>query len=90
LITGTTGGTWSGTGVTGNTFNPAGLSGSYNITYTINYVSGSSSCPIAQTSSMNVVNNAAPTVTSLYNYCQNASATALVATGSNLLCTQHQ
>ncbi|MBP9739719.1 MAG: gliding motility-associated C-terminal domain-containing protein [Chitinophagaceae bacterium] len=85
LITGTTGGTWSGTGVTGNTFNPAGLSGSYNITYTINYVSGSSSCPIAQTSSMNVVNNAAPTVTSLYNYCQNASATALVATGSNLL-----
>jgi len=35
LISGTTGGTWSGTGVSGNTFNPSGLSGNYSITYTV-------------------------------------------------------
>lgn len=35
LITGTAGGTWSGTGVSGNSFNPAGLSGTVNITYTV-------------------------------------------------------
>ena len=35
LLTGTTGGTWSGTGVTGSTFNPTGLSGSYAITYSV-------------------------------------------------------
>ena len=33
LITGTTGGTWSGPGVTGNIFSPAGLSGNQSITY---------------------------------------------------------
>jgi gliding motility-associated-like protein len=35
LITGDTGGTWSGTGVTGNTFDPAGLNGPISVTYTI-------------------------------------------------------
>lgn len=85
FVTGTSGGTWTGTGVTGNTFNPAGLNGAYDITYTINYVSGGNSCPIAQTSTINVVNNVAPTVTSLYNYCQNETAPALTATGTNLL-----
>jgi gliding motility-associated-like protein len=34
LVTGTTGGTWSGAGVSGSTFTPAGLIGSINITYT--------------------------------------------------------
>jgi len=38
LITGTTGGTWSGTGVSGTSFNPA--SGSQSVTYTV----GSSPC----------------------------------------------
>lgn len=85
FITGTTGGTWSGTGITGNTFNPAGLNGAYNITYTVNYVSGGNSCPITQTSTINVATAVAPTVTSLYNLCQNAVATALTATGTNLL-----
>lgn len=33
LLTGTTGGTWSGTGVTGNFFDPAGLSGAVSLTY---------------------------------------------------------
>jgi gliding motility-associated-like protein len=35
LITGDTGGTWSGTGVTGNTFDPSGLNGAVQVTYTI-------------------------------------------------------
>jgi len=35
-ITGTYGGTWSGTGVTGNNLNLTGLSGNINITYTVN------------------------------------------------------
>lgn len=35
LVTGTAGGTWSGTGVSGSTFNPSGLSGPYSITYTV-------------------------------------------------------
>jgi len=35
LITGDTGGTWSGTGVTGSTFDPAGLSGNITVTYTV-------------------------------------------------------
>lgn len=33
-ITGTTGGSWTGTGVVGSTFNPTGLNGSYTVTYT--------------------------------------------------------
>jgi gliding motility-associated-like protein len=86
LITGTTGGTWSGTGVSGNTFNPTGLNGSYNITYSVNYTSNGNTCPITQTSTITVVQiPAAPTVTSTISYCQNASATALTATGTNLL-----
>ncbi|PJB14927.1 MAG: hypothetical protein CO118_06025, partial [Flavobacteriales bacterium CG_4_9_14_3_um_filter_32_8] len=35
LITGTTGGTWSGTGVSGTTFNPIGQSGNIAVTYTV-------------------------------------------------------
>jgi gliding motility-associated-like protein len=86
LITGTSGGTWSGTGVTGSTFNPTGLNGTYQITYTVNYISGTSSCPISQTNSITVnATPAAPTVTTPITYCQNATAAALTATGSNLL-----
>jgi len=54
LVTGTTGGVWSGTGVTGSTFDPAGLSGGISITYTVtDIVSG---CSDAQTSIIQVVN----------------------------------
>jgi len=35
LITGTAGGSWSGTGVTGNSFDPTGLSGTVSITYSV-------------------------------------------------------
>ncbi|MGG9972298.1 gliding motility-associated C-terminal domain-containing protein [Ferruginibacter sp. SUN002] len=54
-ITGTTGGTFSGTGVTGNIFNPSGLNGNYDIVYTIVY----KTCPISQTNTITV--NATPT-----------------------------
>jgi len=35
LVTGTLGGTWSGTGVTGSTFDPSSIDGSVDITYTV-------------------------------------------------------
>jgi len=40
LVTGSTGGTWTGTGVSGSTFDPTGLSGMISITYSV----GSGSC----------------------------------------------
>jgi gliding motility-associated-like protein len=48
LITGTTGGTWSGTGVTGNIFDPN--SGSQSVTYTV----GTAPCQETQTHTINV------------------------------------
>ncbi|MEZ4923772.1 MAG: SprB repeat-containing protein, partial [Crocinitomicaceae bacterium] len=52
LVTGTSGGTWSGTGVTGNMFNPSG--GSQSVTYTV----GTSPCNDVSTQSINVVSSA--------------------------------
>lgn len=49
FVTGTPGGTWSGTGVTGSTFNPTGLSGSIAVTYTVGTV------PCVMTSTQNIV-----------------------------------
>ena len=51
LITGSTGGTWSGTGVTGNMFDPFGLTGPVSITYTV----GSGACQGISTQDINVV-----------------------------------
>jgi gliding motility-associated-like protein len=68
LITGTTGGTWSGTGVTGNTFNPAGLSGSINITYSI----GNSPCDEASTQAIAVEPDVDPAWTSPGTICETA------------------
>ena len=53
LITGNTGGTWSGTGVTGNNFNPLGLNGNISITYSV----GSGSCMDALTQNISVTSN---------------------------------
>lgn len=55
LITGTTGGSWSGTGVSGSTFDPSGLvaSSPIDITYT---VASATSCEISQTYSI-IVND---------------------------------
>ncbi|MFL3664702.1 MAG: hypothetical protein ACJ04Q_11910, partial [Flavobacteriales bacterium] len=48
LVTGTAGGTWSGTGVSGSTFNPA--SGTQSVTYTV----GTSPCTQSQTHTITV------------------------------------
>ncbi|MCW3086377.1 MAG: hypothetical protein JWP12_3743 [Bacteroidetes bacterium] len=75
LVTGTAGGTWSGTGVTGNTFDPAGLSGAISVTYTV----GTSPCVATSTQSITVNPNMAPSVTSVAPVCSNASAFTLSA-----------
>jgi gliding motility-associated-like protein len=74
LVTGTTGGTWSGTGVTGSTFNPSGLSGPVAVTYTV----GTSSCSSTSTQNINVVplSDASWTTTSM---CSDAAAISLDA-----------
>lgn len=64
-ITGTSGGTWSGTGVTGSTFNPSGLSGSIPVTYTV----GSGNCIATQT--QNIVVNV-PSGSANFSYPSNS------------------
>ncbi len=64
-VTGTAGGTWSGTGVTGSTFNPAGLSGSIPVTYTV----GSGNCIATQT--QNIVVNV-PVGSANFSYTANS------------------
>lgn len=61
-ITGTTGGTWSGTGVTGNMFDPS--VGTQSITYTV----GSGSCQQVLTQTITVGTGADPSWTTL-NFC---------------------
>jgi len=50
LVTGTLGGTWSGTGVTGNTFDPTGLSGLFPVTYSVSDIT--SGCSDSETNSI--------------------------------------
>lgn len=52
-LSGSPGGTWSGTGLSGSTFNPSGLSGSVSITYQV----GSGACSASQSHSI-VINSA--------------------------------
>ncbi len=56
LVTGTTGGTWSGSGVTGSTFDPTGLNGPIAITYSVADTSG---CSDDQTNNI-IVDPSAP------------------------------
>ncbi|MBI1287697.1 MAG: T9SS type B sorting domain-containing protein [Flavobacteriales bacterium] len=51
LVTGSSGGTWSGTGVSGSTFDPTGLSGTYSVTYAV----GTSPCDDSQTYDITVL-----------------------------------
>ncbi|MBX7094717.1 MAG: gliding motility-associated C-terminal domain-containing protein [Flavobacteriales bacterium] len=79
LITGTAGGTWSGTGVSGNTFDPTGLSGTVNITYTV----GVAPCQDAVTNSILV--NASPldpTVNASSSTICNGETSTITASGS--------
>jgi gliding motility-associated-like protein len=79
LITGNTGGIWSGTGVTGSFFDPTGLNGTYSVTYTV----GTSPCIISQAHDIQVNSNITPTFTSLGPYCVNASPGILPTTSVN-------
>ncbi len=63
LITGTTGGTWSGAGVSGPTFTPAGLNGPINITYTANIGECTSHVTHALVVAAPVVADAGPDIT---------------------------
>jgi len=78
LVTGTTGGTWSGNGVSGSLFNPAGLSGNISITYTV----GTAPCLFDSTQTITV--NISPTVSvsaTATSICTGSSAT-LTASGA--------
>ncbi|MCW8897739.1 MAG: gliding motility-associated C-terminal domain-containing protein [Flavobacteriales bacterium] len=63
LITGTTGGTWSGIGVTGTSFNPS--SGSQSVTYTV----GTAPCQETQTHTINVLPDVNPSWTNPSPVC---------------------
>ncbi|MCE3278176.1 MAG: hypothetical protein K0S44_367 [Bacteroidetes bacterium] len=77
-ITGTTGGTWSGTGVNGSSFNPTGLNGSIVITYTV----GTSPCVSTSTQSIIVIADANATINPVSPMCQNSSSITLTAANS--------
>jgi gliding motility-associated-like protein len=51
FVTGTAGGTWSGTGVTGNMFDPTGLSGNITVSYTV----GTAPCDATLALDINVI-----------------------------------
>jgi len=67
LITGTTGGNWSGTGVTGSMFNPAGLSGMISISYQV----GTPPCDSSMTQDINVIASPDASWTPPTSLCEN-------------------
>jgi gliding motility-associated-like protein len=73
LITGTTGGSWSGTGVTGNSFNPA--SGTQTVTYTV----GNAPCVEQSAQSITVEPDVDPSWTDPSPICANAGSINLDA-----------
>ncbi|MBL7900261.1 MAG: gliding motility-associated C-terminal domain-containing protein [Crocinitomicaceae bacterium] len=78
LVTGTAGGTWSGTGVTGNMFDPS--AGTQSVTYSIS----SGACSATSTQSISV-SNPALTITGVNTSCfgsNDGSATVTVTGGS--------
>ena len=68
LITGTAGGTWSGTGVAGTTFNPS--SGTQSVTYTV----GSAPCVQTSTQTITVVPDVNPSWTNPSPICATAGS----------------
>lgn len=78
LVTGTAGGTWSGTGVTGTTFDPTGLSGTYAVTYTVGTI------PCVLTSTQNITVNPVPnaTIASGATLCTDGASVTLVGATS--------
>lgn len=79
LVTGTTGGTWTGTGVTGAFFNPLGQNGNINVTYTV----GATGCNASETNAITV--NQSPPVVVLsgdLTYCANGTVPTWTAAGT--------
>ena len=64
-ITGSSGGSWSGTGVSGTTFDPTALSGAISVTYSV----GSGSCSDSKTFTINVTPAATANWTSPGTLC---------------------
>jgi gliding motility-associated-like protein len=75
LITGTSGGTWSGTGVSGSTFTPTGLSGTIAVTYTV----GTSPCVGVLTQNITVNSAASANIASGATLCTTDSPITLTA-----------
>ena len=73
IITGTSGGTWSGQGVTGSSFNPNGISGSVNITYTVSV----GNCIDSQTQAISVISASDATWTAPAVICATSSSVDL-------------
>lgn len=69
-VTGTAGGTWSGTGVSGSMFNPAGLNGSISVTYT----AGAGACSASQTLQILITPSLSAAWTQPGPLCENAPA----------------
>lgn len=73
LITGSAGGTFSGSGVSGTTFNPQGLSGNFVVTYQV----GSGSCLVESQQVINVLQGGDPSWTSPGSLCNPIEPIAL-------------
>lgn len=75
LITGTPGGTWSGSGVSGFTFNPSGLNGTISITY----IAGTGGCNDTVTQNIVVTTQSNTSWNGPDSLCSNAPAVNLSA-----------
>jgi gliding motility-associated-like protein len=78
LVSGTSGGAFSGTNVTNNSFDPAGLSGTYEITYSV----GVGDCVSQQSKSTYVVKLPEPELEFIDEYCPNDVLQAINVTNA--------
>ena len=76
-LSGTGGGTWTGTGVSGTTFDPSGLAGQ---TVLIGYQVGTNPCIVSQSHTIQVVNLANAAFSLPATICENATALSLNTT----------
>jgi gliding motility-associated-like protein len=78
LITGSSGGVFSGSGVIGSLFNPAGLSGPVQISYAV----GAPGCSDQQSKTINVINVPAAQVSGITTWCANETVPVLEVTNA--------
>jgi gliding motility-associated-like protein len=79
LLTGTTGGTWSGSGVSGSTLNVSGQSGNIQITYSV----GSGACSDVETRTFNIIQFSPLQITGETLYCNGEEAEPLTTIPDN-------